>query len=123
MKFRLIYILLIGLLFTGSLSYFDKPAAPVSVSHTGISTHQDPGILGALISDLPVPQFIIIDEEDPESEEYSYLLRKPAVCRTSPDLHPDYSFITDPLTAFRKNYQRSVLPVSDIYISLRSFRI
>jgi hypothetical protein len=122
MKLRLIYILLIGLLFTGSLSHFNKPAAPVSVSHAGISTHQDPGLLGALIPDLPVPQFII-DEEDTDPEASSSLLRKPAVCRVSPGLHPDYSFITDPLTAFRKNYKRSVLPVSDIYISLRSFRI
>jgi hypothetical protein len=122
MKFRLIYIVLIGLLFTGSLSYFSKPAAPVSVSHTGVSSHQDPGLLGTLIPDLPVPQFII-DEEDTDSEELSSLLRKPVVSRVNQDTHLDYSCISDPLTLFHKEYQRSVFPVSDIYISHRSFRI
>ena len=122
MKFRLIYILLIGLLFTGSLSYFNIPAAPVSVSHTGISSHQDPGFLGALIPDLPVPQFII-DEEDTDSEELSTLLRKPVDCRVNPDTRLGYSCITDPLTSFHKDYQRSVFPVSDICIANSSFRI
>lgn len=122
MKFRLIYILMIGLLFAGNLGYFNKQGEPVSVSHTGISTQQDAGQLGALIPDLPVAQFII-DEEDPDSEGFSSLLRKPVVYLAHQDNRLDYSCISDPLTAFRKNYQRSVLPVSDIYISLRSFRI
>ncbi len=122
MKFRLIYILFIGLLFSGSLGYFNKPAEPVFVSHTGISNQQHAGMLGALIPDLPVPQFIL-DEEDTDSDELSSLLRKPAVCHISPDARLDYSSITDLLTAFRKNYQRVVYPVPDIYISHRSFRI
>ncbi len=122
MKPRLIYILLITLLFTGIGNNYSKQAGPVPVSHAGIQIQHNSGVLGVLIPDLPVPQFII-DEEDSDSEEYSSLLRKPVVYRVNPDTRLDYSSITDPLTAFHKDYQRSVFPVSDICISLRNFRI
>ena len=122
MKFRLIYILLTALLFTGNLFPSNKQVEPVSVSHTGIQLQRDAGQMGALIPDLPVQQFIL-DEDDRDEDDFSSLLRKPLVNRTvtvSPRLH---SFINDPLTAFRKNYLWSVYPVSDIYIVHRSFRI
>lgn len=123
MKRRLIYILLTGLLFCGSFGFFKKQIEPVPFSHTaGIQNQQGQRQLGTQIPDLPVPQFII-SEDDRDEDEFSSSLRKPLVNRTGTDTPILYSCFNDPLTAFRKNYQRSVFSVSDIYIAHRTFRI
>lgn len=123
MKRRLIYILLTGLLFCGSFGFFKKQIEPVPFSHTaGIQNQQGQRQLGTQIPDLPVPQFIISDDER-EEDELSSLLRKPVVNRSGTDAPLLYSSFNDPLTAFRKNYQWAVYPVSDIYIVHRTFRI
>lgn len=122
MKFRQLYILLTVLLFTGSMGFFNKQVEPVSISHAGFHMQRDAGRLGTLMTDLPVPQFII-SEDDRDEDEFSSSLRKPLVNRTGTDTPILYSCFNDPLTAFRKNYQRSVFSVSDIYIAHRTFRI
>ena len=122
MKFRLLYIILTGLLFTGSMGLFNNQVEPVSVNHAGIQMQHEAGQLGALIPDLPVSQFII-SEDDRDEDDFSSLLRKPLVNRTATVTPRLYSSINDPFTAFRKNYQWSVYPVSDIYIVHRTFRI
>lgn len=122
MKFRLIYILLTGLLFTGSLGYYNRPAAPAAFSHTCIHLQQYTPQLGAQIPDLPVSQFII-SEDDRDEDDFSSLLRKPVPNHPGAYSPQFYSCFNDPLTTFRKNYKWSVYPVSDIYIVHRTFRI
>lgn len=104
------------------MGFFNKQVEPVSVSHAGFHMQRDAGQLGTLMTDLPVPQFIISDDER-EEDELSSLLRKPVVNRSGTDSPLLYSSFNDPLTAFRKHYQWSVYPVSDIYIVHRTFRI